>query len=405
MNQSIVVIGAGQAGGWAARTLRDQGHEGRIVLIGNESHAPYERPPLSKGILGGSVAPESATIFAAAALEQLAIEWRAPVTCMAIHRGERKVLLSDGSAVTYDKLILCMGGRARPLPVRGADLPGVFLLRNLDDAHAIASRLEPGKRLVAIGGGWIGLEVAATTRLKGLDATIVEAEDRLCARTVPPQASSYLLSLHERQGTQVLLNCSVEQIERRTDGGLAVVLKGGRVLPTDIVVVGIGLLPNDELARDAGLECHGGIIVDAQGRTSDERIFAAGDVALAYNQWYGRRLRLESWQNAQDQGIAVAKAALGMDIHYDPLPRFWSDQYNITIQMLGCLGSESGAPVVREDPALGRFMVFCVDDARLQGVLSVNAATDLREARRIMMTGRPVVADALGDPTFDLACV
>jgi 3-phenylpropionate/trans-cinnamate dioxygenase ferredoxin reductase subunit len=405
MNESIVVVGAGQAGAWAARTLREQGHEGPIVLLGDERHAPYERPPLSKDILAGSAAPEAATIFSAAVLGQLAIDWRAPVTCTAIHRDERKVLLSDGSALAYDKLILCTGGRARPLPVPGADLPGVFSLRSLDDAAAIASRLEPGKRLVAIGGGWIGLEVAATARLKGMEVSVVEAEARLCARSVPPQASSYLLSLHERHGAQVLLNCSVEQIEHRADGGLAVVLKEGRVLAADIFVVGIGLLPNDELARDAGLECRGGIIVDAQCRTSDERIFAAGDVTLAHNQWYRKRLRLESWQNAQDQGIAVAKAALGMDIRYDPLPRFWSDQYDIRIQMLGCPGSERGVPVVREDPASGRFMVFCVDDARLLGVLSINAAADLREARRILMTGRPVSVDALGDPAFDLASV
>jgi 3-phenylpropionate/trans-cinnamate dioxygenase ferredoxin reductase subunit len=200
------------------------------------------------------------------------------------------------------------------------------------------------------------------------------------------------------------LNCSVEQIERR-GGELAVVLEKGRVLRADIVVAGIGLVPNDQLARDVGLECQDGIVVDAQCRTSDEHIFAAGDVTLTYNRWFGRRIRLESWQNAQDQGIAVAKAALGMGIRYDPLPRFWSDQYDIRIQMLGYAGSERGVPVVREDPALGRFMVFCVDDARLLGVLSINAATDLREARRILMTGRPVLADALGDPAFDLASV
>jgi 3-phenylpropionate/trans-cinnamate dioxygenase ferredoxin reductase subunit len=405
MNDPVVIIGAGQAGGWAARTLRDQGYEGRIVLVGDEIHAPYERPPLSKAILGGLAGPEAATIFSAAALERLAIEWTAPVKCTSIHRGERTVSLSDGSVVTYDKLILCMGGRARPLALPGGDLPGVFLLRNLDDVYAIASRLEPGKRLVAIGGGWIGLEVAATARLKGLNATIVESDSRLCARSVPAQASGYLQALHERQGAKVLLKCSIKEIRRRPGGGLAVVLEGGRILPADIVVAGIGLLPNDELARDAGLECRGGIIVDAQCRTSDDRIFAAGDVALAHNRWYGKRLRLESWQNAQDQGIAVAKAVLGMDIHYDPLPRFWSEQYNITVQMIGCLSSERGVPVVREDSASGRFMAFWVEDARLKGVLSINAATDLREARRILMTQRPVVADTLRDPTFDLAGV
>lgn len=403
MSQSIVVIGAGQAGGWAARTLRDRGHDGRIVLVGRECRPPYERPPLSKGILDGVTAPEAATIFAKSVLEQLTIEWRAPVECLSIDRGNRCVLLSDGSTIAYDKLILCTGGRARPLSLPGGNLPGVFQLRSMEDALAIAARLEPGKRLVAVGGGWIGLEVAATANMRGLDVTIIEADARLCARTVPPPASSYLLSLHEQHRTQVLLGCNIERIEPDSAGGLVVALKDGRVLPADIIVVGIGLLPNDELARDAGLECRGGIIVDTQCRTSDERIFAAGDVTLAYNHWHDRRLRLESWQNAQDQGIAAAKAALGMNIQYDPLPRFWSDQYGIRIQMLGCPNSERGILIVRQGRAAGHFMVFCVDSSRLLGAFSVNAASDLREARRILMSGRPVAPAALADPTFDLA--
>lgn len=398
----IVIIGAGQAGGWAARTLRREGFGGRIVLVGDESHAPYERPPLSKGILAGAASPEAAMIFTRADLEQLAIEWRASSKCVSIDRAAREVLLSDGSALPYDKLILCMGGRARQLTVPGADLPGVFVLRTLDDALAIASLLAPGKALVAIGGGWIGLEVAATARWKGLGATIVESEARLCARTVPSEASGFLQGMHERQGTEVLLNCSVEKIERHATG-LGVILDGGRVLAADIVVAGIGLLPNDELARKAGLECRGGIIVDANCRTSDEHIFAAGDVAFAYNQWFGRHMRLESWQNAQDQGIAAAKAALGMDIKYDPLPRFWSEQYDVKIQIMGCLSSERGVPVLRENPTSGLFMIFWVENSRLQGVLSVNAGSDLREARRILVTQLPVETNALADPSFDLA--
>lgn len=404
MTAPIVIVGAGQAGGWAARTLRQEGFGGRIVLLGDESHAPYERPPLSKGILGGSATPAAATLFSRADLEQLAIEWRASSECLSIDRSARELLLSDGTVLIYDKLILCMGGRARQLIVPGADLPGVFVLRSLDDACAIGSQLAPGNKLVAIGGGWIGLEVAATARLKGLNTTIVESEARLCARTVPSQASTFLQDMHQRQGTQVLLNCSVERIERRS-GGLGVVLDGGRVVAADIIVVGIGLLPNDELARNAGLECRGGIVVDINCRTSDECIFAAGDVALAHNQWYERRLRLESWQNAQDQGIAAAKAALGMDVRYDPLPRFWSEQYDVTIQMIGCLSCERGVPVLRENPRTGLFMVFWVADRRLRGVLSVNAGGDLREARRILMTQRPVDANTLADLTFDLADV
>jgi 3-phenylpropionate/trans-cinnamate dioxygenase ferredoxin reductase subunit len=403
VSQTIVIVGAGQAGGWAARTLRQEGYRDRIVLLGEERHAPYERPPLSKGLLAGTAGAEAATIFTPSALSQLEIEWKAPVACQSIHPGERTVRLSDGSAIPYDKLILCTGGHARRLPVPGADLPGVLALRTVDDALSIAARLQAGKRLVAIGGGWIGLEVAAAARAKGMEVAVVEAEARLCARTVPAPASDYLRALHEGRGTRVHLGCGVGRIERGPGDGLAVVLEDGRALPADLVVTGVGLVPNDDLAHGAGLECRGGIVVDASCRTSDERIFAAGDVAVAFNRWYGKSLRLESWQNAQDQGIAAAKAALGMDVAYDPVPRFWSDQYDVTIQMLGCVSRERGVAVVRKDAATGSFMVFCVEDRSLQGVLSVRAAGDYREARRILLGRRPVSAEALADPRFDLA--
>lgn len=405
MSTTIAIIGAGQAGGWAARTLREQGYEGRVLLVGAEPHPPYERPPLSKGVLTGATSVEAATIFSAAKLAELGIEWRASVECLSIDRDRHRVMLSEGEPISYDKLILCTGGRARTLDIPGADLPGVFTLRTLADAQAIASQLEPGRRLVAIGGGWIGLEVAATARMKGLEATVVEAQSRLCERTVPPQASSYLLTLHESHGTQVRLGTGVQAITRAGDDALGVTLASGEVLPADIVVIGVGLIPNDDLARQAGLECAGGIVVDRQCRTADARIFAAGDVTMAANQWYGRRLRMESWQNAQDQGVAAAKAALGKEVSYDPMPRFWSDQYGLTIQILGCPGEAPGEPVVRQDAATGKFMVFGVDGTRLRGVLSVNAATDLRDARMILMKGKPVVASALADPDFDLKSI
>ncbi|MGE0799694.1 MAG: NAD(P)/FAD-dependent oxidoreductase [Lautropia sp.] len=403
MSETIAVIGAGQAGGWAARSLRDLGYSGRVVLVGDEPHPPYERPPLSKGILGGSMAAQAATIFDAEALGRLEIDWRPAVTCASIDRAGRAVTLSDGTSIRYDQLILCTGGRARRLEIPGADLSNVFTLRNLDDTAALAARLEPGRHLVAIGGGWIGLEVAATARGKGLEATVVEAEARLCARTLPPEGSEFLHALHQRHGARLLLGRTVERIDRMPDGRLAVMLGGGQILPADLVVVGVGLVPNDELARESGLECRGGIVVDTRCRTSDDRILAAGDVAVTFNTWYQQQLRLESWQNAQDQGIAAAKSALGQDIRYDPLPRFWSDQYDVTVQILGCVGGGRGVPVVRRDQESDRFMIFNVDGNRLLGVLGVNAAADLRAARRLLVAGKPVQADALSDPAFDLA--
>lgn len=405
VNETIAVVGAGQAGGWAARTLRDQGYAGRVLLIGAEPHPPYERPPLSKGILAGAMVPGAATTLTASALEQLGIEWRPEVVCLSIDAERRKATLSEGKAIHYDKLILCTGGRARTLAIPGADLPGVFTLRTMEEALAIASRFEPGRRVVAIGGGWIGLEVAATARQKGLDAAVVETEPRLCARTVPPEVSRYLLALHERHGTQVFLGSGVESIARMPKGDLAVTLTDGRVLPADIVVTGVGLVPNDELARGANLSCLGGIVVNEQCRTSDPHIFAAGDVTVAFNRWHGRPLRLESWQNAQDQAIAAAKAALGQAVDYAPLPRFWSDQYDATIQILGCIAREGSESVVREDAKSGKFMVFCLDGERLLGILAVKAGGDLREARRILQSGTPVTTQALRDPEFDLESV
>ena len=405
MSGTIAVVGAGQAGGWAARTLRDQGYDGRVLLVGAERHPPYERPPLSKGMLTGGATPGGATIFTAPALAELRVEWRPGVECLSIDRDRRRAILSEGEAIQYDELILCTGGRARTLIVPGAELPGVFTLRTMEDAAAIAGRFAPGRRLVAIGGGWIGLEVAASARKAGLEATVVEAESRLCARTIPPVASSYLRSLHEGHGTQVRLGVGVECIARTAEGALAVTLGSGEVLPADIVVIGVGLVPNDELARQAGLECRGGIEVDAQCRTSDPHIFAAGDVTAVFSRWYGRRLRLESWQNAQDQGVAAAKAALGKDVSYDPLPRFWSDQYDVTVQILGCIAAERGETVVRQHPESGRLLVFLVDGNRLLGVLGVKAAADLSKARRILQKDKPVLVESLRDPEFDLGSV
>ncbi|MGE3860622.1 MAG: NAD(P)/FAD-dependent oxidoreductase [Burkholderiaceae bacterium] len=402
MSDTIAVIGAGQAGGWAARTLRDQGFSGRLLLIGNERHPPYERPPLSKGILRGTPA-EAPVIFDQPALQKLDIEWLPSVSCLSIERAQRTAMLSDGQQIRYDKLILCTGGRARRLAIPGAELPGVLALRNLDDAQAIADRLEPGKRLVAIGGGWIGLEVAATARTKGLDVTVVEAQPRICARTVPPVVSNHLQALHESHGTRLLAGRQVQRIAALPAGGLQVLLDDGQQLPADIVIVGVGLEPNDELARSAGLECRNGIVVDERCRTSDEHIFAAGDVTVSFNRWHGRPLRLESWQNAQDQGIAAAKAALGQNVRYDPLPRFWSDQYDATIQILGDVESPSGQSVIREDPESGQLIVFRVDGEQLMGAVGINAAARLRDVRRILAQAVPVSAGMLQDPAFDLA--
>jgi len=399
---TIVIIGAGQAGAWAARTLRDEGFDGRLLLIGDEPHPPYERPPLSKAVLAGEAAPESLHLLDAAALAALSIEWQPNTQVVRLDRTDKRVMLADGGAIPYDKLILCTGGRARELDVPGANLPGVHTLRTIDDAQRLGPALRRDARVAVVGGGWIGLEVAATARKRGAVVTVIETMGRLCERSVPEALSVHLQALHVAQGVEVLLGAAVASFAPGAAGGLDVMLSDGRAIGCDAAVVGIGLVPNDELARAAGLDCEGGLLVDAQCRTSDPDIFAAGDVAVARNSWAGRRLRLESWQNAQEQGIAAARSALGREIHYDPLPWFWSDQHDTNLQIYG-VPLPSHQVVVRGDPAAGSFVFFYLEGERMMAALGGNAARDLRFARRLIEKRTPVKAQDLADPGVSLA--
>ncbi|QBE61797.1 NAD(P)/FAD-dependent oxidoreductase [Pseudoduganella lutea] len=398
--ETIVVIGGGQAGAWAARTLRDRGHAGRIVLVGAEPHLPYERPPLSKAILLGEALPESARLLSMHDIDRLRIEWIGGVAARRIDRERRTVELDNDALVPYDKLILCTGGVARPLPHDGAG--HVHLLRTLDDAARLASMLRPGMRLAVIGGGWIGLEVAASAVSKGASVTLVEAAARLCERSVTPAMSTILRDLHLRHGVDVRLGTSLDRLDWRDDGSATLHLGDGTAIAADAVVAGIGLVPNDGVARAAGLACDGGVIVDAACRTSDPRIFAAGDVAVAPNSWYGRPLRLESWQNAQEQGIAAAESALGLPVQYDPLPWFWSHQFDRHIQLVGVPGGYH-SEVVRGDAAGGEGLLCYLRDGRMVAAIGINAARDLRFAQRLIQRGTPVDAEALGDPSVPMA--
>lgn len=399
---TIVIIGAGQAGAWAARTLREEGFAGRVLLIGDEIHPPYERPPLSKAVLSGEAAPESLHILDAAALAALSIEWLANATVARIDRADRRVMLADGQAIRFDKLILCTGGRARQLDVPGNTLPGVHTLRTIADAQRLGPLLRPGAHIVVVGGGWIGLEVAATARKRGAAVTVVETMGRLCERSVPEALSAHLHGMHVAQGVDVLLDAAVAGFARDAQGQLEVMLGDGRTITCDTAVVGIGLIPNDELARASGLDCEGGVLVDAQCRTSDPDIFAAGDVAVARNSWAGRSLRLESWQNAQDQGIAAARSALGRAVDYDPLPWFWSDQHGTNLQIYG-VPSPRHQVVVRGNPAAGSFVFFYLEGERVMAALGGNAARELRFARRLIERRTPVSAQDLADPAVSLA--
>lgn len=396
---TIVIVGAGQAGGWAAKTLRTEGYAGRIALVGAERHPSHERPPLSKAVLSGAAAPETTHLFKPEEHAALDLDFRASVRATGIDRAARRVTLSSGESLAYDKLILTTGGTARRLPVPGGDSPRVLYLRTIEDSLAIRAALGPGKRLVVIGGGWIGLEVAATARKLGASVVVVEGLDRLCARTVPPAISAFLKARHEREGVDIRLGAGVKAIE---DGAKLVVrLADGSALEADAIVAGIGLEPDVALAREAGLTIDNGVIVDEQGRTSDPDVFAAGDCANTPLPCLGRRVRLESWANAQNQAIVAAKAALGQDARYDELPWFWSDQYDVNLQILG-LPARWPEPVVRGDPASGSFSHFYLDGERIAAIVSVNAPRDLRAAKKLVQTRKPVNAASLADPAVQL---
>jgi 3-phenylpropionate/trans-cinnamate dioxygenase ferredoxin reductase subunit len=392
----IVIIGAGQAGGWAAKTLRDAGFTGEVTLIGDEPHPPHARPPLSKSVLSGAAEPPVTHLFKPALFDALRLDWRPSANAVAIDRTRREVRLGDGGTVRYDRLLLCTGGRARMLDIAGAQEAGVRTLRSIEDALMLRGALLPGRTLVVIGGGWIGLEVAATACKLGLEVRVLEALPRLCARILPAALSDVLRALHERNGVAISCGATVTRLRRRPDGRVVAVGNGVEVTG-DAVIAGIGLVPNDTLARECGLECERGIVVDASCATSDPRIFAAGDVAVTAG-----GVRLESWQNAQDQGIAAARAALGLPVRYEPLAKFWSEQHDTMIQVLGRPGADDDI-VFRGDAAANRFVAFTLRGGRLQSAVAFNAARDLRAARSLIEKRSAVDPAALADVTRDLA--
>ena len=399
--ETIVVVGAGQAGGWAAKTLRGEGFTGRIVLVGDEPHPPHERPPLSKAVLAGTAEPHSTHLFKQGACAELGLDIRAGVAVSSIERSSRTVVLTSGETVAYDRLILCTGSAPRRLGVPGADSPRLHYLRTIDDALLLRPRLAPGAHLIVIGAGWIGLEVAATARKRGASVTMIEPLSRICARAAPPEISEHLLRLHERQGVAFRLGVGVAAIEDSAEV-VTVTLTDGTSVPGDAAVAGIGIVPNVAVARAAGLEIDNGIIVDERTQTSDQCVFAAGDVANMPLRCLGARVRLESWANAQNQAIVAGKAALGKEARYDELPWFWSDQYDLNLQMLG-VPARWSEPVVRGALGSESFSLFYLEGESIAGVVAANAPRDLRAAKRLMQQRKPVRAEDLANPAMNLA--
>ncbi len=399
---ACVIVGGGQAGGRAAETLREAGFEGPIVIVAGERHRPYERPPLSKQVLTGDAEAEIAFLRPPDFYEKKGIELRLDAWVTGIDRAGGRVLLQDGATLAYSRLLLATGARPRHIDLPGARLPGVHLLRDMDQSLALRKVLQNGGRLVVVGGGYIGLEVAASARKCGCAVTVLEAADGLMRRQVAPELGDWYADLHRRHGVEIKLRTSVAGFEgkARVD---AVFDSDGCHYPADAVVVGVGVLPNVELAQQAGLKVDNGIVVDSTGRSSDPAIFAAGDVTNHPNGILGRRLRLESWQNAQNQAIAAARTMAGQEREYTQVPWFWTDQYDVNLQMVG-LPEQWDRLVWRgKSEEQEPFTLFYLDSAgRVVSANAVNNGGDIAPARKLIETGVRPDPIALSDPDVSL---
>jgi len=396
---SVVIAGAGHAGVQAAASLREDGFDGEIVLISDEKDLPYQRPPLSKAFLKGEMDIHGLPLRGEAYFRDQRIDLRLGVSAMRIDRTAQRVETSDGKTIGYGHLILATGARRRRLEAPGAELPGVFYLRTIADATRIRERLAPGRGVVVIGAGFIGLEIAATAANLGADVTVVEIA-RPMGRAVSTVMSDFFLKAHAGFGAKVRIGRGLTAI---TGAGKAeaVALTDGEVLPAELVIVGVGVAAEDQLARDCGLECMNGVVVDAHLQTSDPAISAIGDCADFPHAALGFRTRLESIQNAVDQAKCVASRLVGKPMPYDALAWFWSDQGDLKLMIAG-LPHGVDTWVVRGDPAARAFSTFGFRDGRLAVVESVNRAADHAAAKRIIGTPKILTPEDAANPAFDL---
>lgn len=397
----VVIVGAGQAGFQTAASLRKEGYDGPVTLLGDEPGLPYQRPPLSKEYLTADASVEKVRLRPEAFYERQRIELRPGERLERIDRAGRRLELASSARLEYEHLVLALGARPRPLPVPGGELDGVHLLRTLWDADALRAGLDDAEHVVVIGGGFIGLEFAAAARTRGAGVTVVEMLDRPMARVVSPEISRYFTRRHEAAGVEVLLETGVEALEGQGRRVAAVRTRDGRRLPADLVVVGVGIVPNTELAEAAGLEVDDGIVVDEHLTTRDPLVSAIGDCAAYPSCHAGKRVRLESVQNAVDHGRCVAGRIAGKAAPYTSVPWFWSDQHGCKLQIAGLTAGRERA-VPRGDVEAGAFSVFCFEGDRLVGVESVNRPADHMAARKLLAGEPAVTPEQAADPSFDL---
>lgn len=401
MTARVVIIGAGQGGLQAAESLRSKSYQGEIVLCGDEAHLPYHRPPLSKDFLLGKIDQEQLTIRQDTVFEKKQIDLKTNCSVSSINPDEKSVTLANGEKLSYDHLILAIGALPRALPFNTTKTKGVHSLRTLDDTLAIQDSLNNAENLVVIGGGFIGLEMAAVASKLGKQVTVVEYADRLMARVVSPEVSKYYKQLHENHGCQILLNTAVTGLQtNEQDEIIGVRLNNGQALPADVVVLGIGVLPNTALAKQAGLHCEHGIITDRSGRTSDPAIFAIGDCSVQ-RLADGTMLRLESVQNAVEMAKACAEAITGGDKPFIAAPWFWSDQYDVKLQMVG-LSSGYNQAVLRGDLKENKFSYFYFKNGQLSAIDSINASADHMAGRKLLASENTLTPEQAADLNFEL---
>ena len=397
----VVIVGAGHAGGTLAALLRQYGHAGPVTLVGEEPIPPYQRPPLSKAWLKGEADAESLALKPLEFYAENRIDFRPSVSGVRIDRQRKVLVLSDGTELAYDILVLATGARPIRLPIPGAGLEGILELRTAADAEALKGALGPGRTMAVVGGGYIGLEAAASARALGADAVVLEREPRILARVAGEVLSTFFRTLHEGHGVRFLTGASVTGF--RGEGGkvTGVELADGRVIACDLALVGVGAVPNQELAQEAGLAVNRGVVVDLEARTSDPSIFAIGDVTLRPMPIYGRDFRMESVPNALEQAKQAACAITGRPAPAGETPWQWSDQYDIKLQIAG-YNFDSDQTLVRGDPGSGRFAIFHLKGDQVQAVEAINSPPEFMMGRQLIGSRRPVDKQRLADPSISM---
>lgn len=401
MSRPYVVIGAGHGAGQAAASLRQLGFGGRLVLIGEEPYPPYQRPPLSKKFLAGELDQERTYFKPAAFYDEKHVELKLNTRADSIDTAAKRVALSGGESLEYEKLLLCLGSQARRIPVPGAELPQVFYLRGIDDVLGIRANVQAGKKVVVVGGGYIGLEVASVCVKLGMSVTVLEMEERLMSRVVSPEVSSFYENFHSANGVDVHCGATVSAFEgeqrlRR------VTIKDGRGFDADLAVVGIGIIPNTHIAEEAGLACDNGIVVDEYCQSSEEDVYAAGDCTNHPNALVGRRIRLESVHNALEQAKTAAHAMCGDLQDYTQVPWFWSDQYDLKLQIAG-LAEGHDRRICRGDPTTGAFAVFYQRDGALIAVEGVNSPREFMLGRKLIAQRAVIDPERLSDVSIAMS--